>query len=290
MAIVPGFNRQAARILALMLAGVVLAVLNGCARDSNDKRYPQRLYKAYAVQQLRDIRLVDMAGAQRTRPRFKQDYHQLPDFAAIHDVSERKQAFFDYLEPAVDYQNAINRERRLLLGAIEIKVNHDLPLSMPERVFMRSMRAHFRIPEDATEAEALATLERRIGSIPASMVLAQAALESGWGTSRFAREANNLFGQWCFSEGCGVVPNRRAAGATHEVARFETVDEAVGAYFHNINTHPFHAPARNIRQQARAEERSPTGLEMVDGLNRYSALGEEYIGELRQVIRHNGLE
>ena len=122
------------------------------------------------------------------------------------------------------------------------------------------------------------------------MALAQAALESGWGTSRFAREANNLFGQWCFDEGCGMVPDRRIAGAQHEVRSFETVDAAIAAYFRNINSHPVYAPLRDIRQSARKRGGGLSGLDMAAGLTRYSERGEAYIDEVRQVIRVNDLE
>ena len=61
-------------------------------------------------------------------------------------------------------------------------------------------------------------------------------MESGWGESRFAQQGNNLFGEWCFTKGCGIVPSQRKEGATHEVRRFDSVDDALASYMHNLNT------------------------------------------------------
>ncbi|MFM9673737.1 glucosaminidase domain-containing protein, partial [Streptomyces galilaeus] len=78
---------------------------------------------------------------------------------------------------------------------------------------------------------------RRVDIIPKELALMQAANESAWGTSRFARIGLNFFGQWCYSQGCGMIPNRRNSGAAHEVAAFKSVRDAVSSYFKNINTH-----------------------------------------------------
>ena len=139
-------------------------------------------------------------------------------------------------------------------------------------------------------ARAMVELNRRMDIVPASMVLSQAAMESGWGTSRFARQANNMFGQWCFTRGCGVVPGQRDTSAKHEVAKYDRVDLAVESYYRNINTQPSYKELRGIRQQARHDGKLPTGHELVAGLGKYSARGDDYIEELRSMIRSNELE
>lgn len=267
---------------------LLLMVLAGC--EESNSPHPWQLYKAYQAEYLTGITLVDQAGAIRVVPDFNRDYSQLPDFSTIEETRERKQLFFDYLRPAVQYRNAVNRERRLLLGAVDLKLQHDLPLDYTETYFLLTMRKRYRVPEELTDSQAVSQLQRRLDEIPVSMVLAQAALESGWGTSRFAKDANNLFGQWCFDEGCGMVPGRRAQGARHEVRSFETVDEAIWAYFRNINTHPVYKPLRDIRESARNTGDDLSGLDLAAGLTRYSERGEAYIEEVRQVIRVNALE
>jgi Bax protein len=270
------------RVLLPLMLGITLA---SCGSDPG-----HQAYKAYVAEHLDSLQYVDRAGAEINRPDFEADYSKLPDFSAIKDVQARKQAFFDYLRPAVEYRNALNAERRLLLGAVELRVKHELPLSPADQKFLEDMSVRYRIPEDTSLEDSLQMLQRRIDIIPESMVLAQAALESGWGTSRFARKVNNLFGQWCFEAGCGLVPGRRAAGARHEVASFDSVDQAIAAYFRNINTHPVYAPAREIREQAREADKRPSGTSMAAGLLRYSERGDDYVDEVLAVIRVNRLE
>ncbi len=126
--------------------------------------------------------------------------------------------------------------------------------------------------------------------VPASMALAQAAIESAWGRSRFAAEGNNYFGQWCFSAGCGIVPSRRPQGASHEVQVFDSLDEAVASYLRNINTHPAYTTVREARVEIRQREQPLDSLKLVEGLEKYSARGEDYIHELQQMIRYNNLK
>jgi Bax protein len=263
----------------------LIALLYACSADPG-----YQAYKAYVAEHLNDLQWVDAAGTERVRPDYPVDYNALPDFAAIEDTRERKQAFFDYLRPAIAHRNAVNAERQLLLGGVALRLEKDLPLQEADRAFLDNMRRYYKVPEGLTDAEAVPVLKRRMGTIPESMVLAQAALESGWGRSRFAREANNLFGQWCYEEGCGMVPSRRNSGARHEVRAFASVDEAIDAYYRNINTHPVYKPVRDIRAQATASDQSISGLDMARGLERYSERGDAYIEEVQQVIRVNGLE
>ena len=117
--------------------------------------------------------------------------------------------------------------------------------------------------------------------------LLQAAIESAWGTSRFAREGNNLFGQWCFSPGCGIVPDERPIGEGYEVASFETVLESVASYMRNLNTGWAYRELREIREQMRLDGRQPDPAEFADGLLSYSERGPVYIEVIRSMLRHN---
>ena len=119
--------------------------------------------------------------------------------------------------------------------------------------------------------------------------LAQAANESAWGTSRFATKGNNLFGQWCFSKGCGLVPRGRVEGASHEVAKFSSPFRSVRAYIQNLNRHPTYQELRDIRQEDRRGKDPLSGVDMAAGLLGYSERGQEYVDEIRAMIHYNNL-
>jgi Bax protein len=133
-------------------------------------------------------------------------------------------------------------------------------------------------------------LLRRINIIPSSLVLAQAANESAWGTSRFAIEANNYFGQWCYREGCGLVPTERDEGLSHEVKNFNSVVDSVKSYLHMLNSGKAYALLRNLRQQRLEEEKPLTGYELAAGLAKYSERGTAYVASIRSLIVANHLQ
>ena len=220
-------------------------------------------------------------------------YPELPDFAAISDVREKKQAFFGYLEPMIEAHNErVRMTRRQLEDWRARRAEGDrLGAEARARLSVLGERHRVEIPEQGPiPVERLDALLACVDVIPPSLVLAQAATESAWGTSRFAREANNLFGEWCFTEGCGLVPNRRSQGATHEVERFATVNASIDSYFHNLNSHPAYAELRAIRARARAAAATISGADLAAGLTLYSERGEDYVDELRLIIRVNNLD
>lgn len=215
----------------------------------------------------------------------------LPDFSAIEDVEARKTAFVDYLKPAIDELNRQRAEERQKLESFHKKLLAGKPPGWQEHRSLKAWARRYNIDFDPDQLVATAEkLLRHLDEIPASMVLAQAALESAWGTSRFVQSGNNFFGQWCFTENCGTVPNARAEDATHEVKNFSSAEAALQSYFRNINSHRAYEQVREIRAQAREAGQPLSGLEMVAGLEKYSERGQEYIEELRAVIRFNKFE
>jgi Bax protein len=130
-------------------------------------------------------------------------------------------------------------------------------------------------------------LLRRVDVVPETLVLVQAANESGWGTSRFALEGLNFFGQWCFRRGCGIVPENRPDGMNHEVRIFKSVNASIRSYLRNINTHAAYLELRLLREQRRAEGKDIRALDLTPGLLSYSERGEDYIDELNAMIRVN---
>lgn len=210
-----------------------------------------------------------------------------PDFTSYTDVNAKKQAFFDYVLPGVRNANdEVLKQRQQVLAWQQALAEGEL--SSRQRRRLETMAEYYEINPDLETAEKLELLLRRVDIVPASLALAQAAKESGWGTSRFSRLGNNYFGQWCFSEGCGLVPSQRSAGAVHEVQVFETVEDAVGAYIHNLNTHPPYRELREIRAELR-DQGHISGEQVAQGLSRYSERGPVYIGEIQSLIRFNDL-
>lgn len=211
----------------------------------------------------------------------------LPNFKQFPAGAERKDAFFDYLLPWVRCEND-----QLLRLADALETLRQLPeLNQTQRVWLADLCDRYlpigQCKPDSTDWEAL---RMRVHAIPASLVLAQAANESAWGTSRFAREANNLFGQWCFTEGCGIVPARQRDGFHYEVQRFSSVSESLRSYMHNLNTHRRYRRFRSLREQFREESRQLSGVQLAEGLEGYSERGLAYIHELQQMIRYNKLQ
>jgi len=215
---------------------------------------------------------------------------EIPDFASINDVQVRKQSFFNFIEPFVDQVNIEIIQQRQRVLAIQAKMQDGEELSASDLRYLSTLAELYELDtDDLTDAEFLTVLLRRVDKIPASLALAQAANESAWGTSRFAQLGNNYFGQWCYSDGCGLVPNRRREGATHEVRSFDSVKDSVQAYIHNLNTFPSYQMLRRIRQQLRVQNKPVDGASLTDGLESYSSRGHDYIDELQNMIYSNNL-
>jgi len=218
------------------------------------------------------------------------EYRPLPDFSSM-DVATKKQQFFAYLSPIVAQVNDQLRADRERLDRIVERRQAGESLSWFDRRWVAELATRLEIPFGQQDLnQTLTALQRRVGVVPESLVLAQAAKESGWGTSRFAVEGNNLFGQRCYRPDCGLVPQQRADGARFAVARFDNVAESVASYVRNLNTHPTYRPFRDLRQLVKQRGDPLTGLALLDGLADYSERGEEYLAELRALIHQNGLE
>lgn len=210
----------------------------------------------------------------------------LPDLRGIEQVEARKAAFFGYLRPIVEARNgSISADRERLL-TIAQRHAEEGRISVLDELWLRRLARDYRLEWTGDAAgEQIAELKRRVDIVPTPLVLVQAAKESGWGTSRFAREANNLFGQWCYREGCGLVPKRRAAGASHEVRSFASVAHAVDAYLRNINSGNSYARLRLIRAGLRAQGKRLTGAALADGLLFYSQRRQAYVEEVKSMLR-----
>ncbi|WP_028025547.1 glucosaminidase domain-containing protein [Enterovibrio calviensis] len=208
-----------------------------------------------------------------------------PDFAEYKIVDEKKKAFVAFLSPGVDYINNLIEKARVRL----IQLSDSTSPTKDDLAFLAKVAELFNLPlpeagaDNAWFDEAL----KRVDIIPNDLVLSQAAKESGWGTSRFAREGNNYFGQWCYTSGCGMVPSARSQGKTHEVAAFKDAYQSVRAYFLNVNRNKAYSSLRDIRADLRKQGKPITGVALSNGLGSYSERGQAYVDEVQGMIRYN---
>lgn len=215
---------------------------------------------------------------------------EIPNFEAMLDVEEKKETFFSFLAPYIDIVNQQILGQRQRLNVLKTKAQNNQPLSRAEMAFLTELRADYELENERLNTLNLINrLLKRADIIPHSLALAQAANESAWGTSRFAQEGNNFFGQWCYTEGCGMVPSRRPDGASHEVKSFDSVLESVRSYIMNLNTFPSYQHLRDIRFDLREEGQPIDGITLSEGLDSYSERGDEYIFELQSMIYSNNL-
>jgi Bax protein len=211
----------------------------------------------------------------------------LPSFAVHSDVEKRKAAFFDVLRPVIVSENQRIQALRDTITTLCDR-SPDQPLDPRESLWLTVMADHYGLESSENhDPELFARLIKRVDTVPVSLALAQAAIESGWGSSRFARTGNNLFGQWTWAKGTGMVPKYRDQGKSHEVARFMSINESVRSYMHNLNTHTGYRSFRNLRQTMRNEETPLSGLVLAEGLESYSSKGKTYIKQIRSIIINN---
>ena len=208
----------------------------------------------------------------------------LPDFSSYRSITNRKRAFFDFLMPLAQATNAEVLAIRQELQTM--KVND---LSQPQKKRIAELARTYKVTYQS-ESESVEVLLKKIRPIPTALTLAQAASESGWGTSRFAVQGNNLFGQWCFKQGCGIIPKQRNSDSRHEVKVFDTPKESVAAYVKNLNSHSGYQNLRNIRHCLINQNQPVTGRDLAYGLVNYSSRGMEYVNEIKTIIKQNKLE
>lgn len=241
--------------------------------------YRGRRLRRFTIEALATIALLAVTVFVST------NLNEFPDMQSIDDANQRKAAFFGYLEPIVAARNRDILAQRKKLLAIAETYQRAKQLSFFDELSLKSLTKQYAVEWNPTErARVITTLKKRIDTVPVSLVLVQAAKESGWGTSRFAREGNNLFGQWCYRPGCGIIPANRAVDAKHEVRVFDSIEDAVDAYLHNINTGDAYRKLRDIRARLRGAGKTPDGKALADGLLYYSQRREAYVQEVKLML------
>jgi Bax protein len=214
-----------------------------------------------------------------------------PNFAAISSLDERRVVFIRFMSKKVAYANQEVAATRTQLLSVLVEWQTTGALSRADRHWLHATAYVYQMPNfDIQRPADIHELLMRVDEVPASLVLAQAANESAWGTSRFAVMADNFFGQHCQIEGCGIVPLAGDSGHYFEVQRFKNVQDAINNYLYNLNTNDSYADFRTLRYHMRQQGQALDGHLLARQLGSYSELGDEYVLRIRSIIKNFGLK
>ena len=201
------------------------------------------------------------------------------DLKYLGDTKKKRELFIKIVLPLILSENEkIQNDREKLFKILSKNFN-----TVGERVWLKRRFKEYKI-----EDRDLAKLKMRMDIIPVSIALAQAANESGWGTSRFALEGNALFGQWTWSKK-GISPKSKDPDQSHKILQFQILKASVRAYKNNLNTHNAYQEFREVRAKLRQSGTKITGLALVPYIKNYAAIGEKYVVIIENIIVNNSL-
>ena len=201
------------------------------------------------------------------------------DLKKIKSTNKRKETFIKIVMPLILIENEKIIEDRSKLFKILGKQSN----TMGEKVWLKRRFKDYDIKgEDITE------LKLRMDIIPTSIAIAQAAKESGWGTSRFALEGNAMYGQWTWG-GDGIEPSQKDKKKEHKILKFPKLQSSVSAYMKNLNTHRGYSEFRKERSKIREKNKTVEGIDLVKYLYNYAQTGSEYVKILKKIIEQNDL-
>ncbi len=221
--------------------------------------------------------LKDVRAGQKVKPIY---LTKLPkDLKTLGNTKKKRELFIKIVLPLIlDENEKITNDRKKLFKILAKNFN-----TVGERVWLKRRFKEYKIKD-----QDLGQLKMRMDIIPVSIALAQAANESGWGTSRFALEGNALFGQWTWSKK-GISPKNKDPDKSHKVLQFQILKASVRAYKNNLNTHNAYQEFREARAQLRQKNKQITGLNLIKYLKNYAAIGDEYVLIIEGIIKKNSL-
>jgi len=224
----------------------------------------------YTLQDVRDKKLVKPVALTLLPNEIKM----------IENTKKRKEFFIQIVLPLIlKENNNIKLDRKRLFSIINKSNNTKL-----EKKWLDKKYKQYGVP-----SKDLSVLKIRMDEIPVSLALAQAAKETGWGTSRFAQEGNALFGQWTWS-GEGLKPKDSDKNEGHKVMKFNVLQASVRAYQRNINTHSTYYEFRRERAKLRDKGKPLDSLILSQYLDKYAETGEKYVEVLQKIIKQNNLK
>ena len=224
----------------------------------------------YSLKEVRKTKLVNPGYSIDLLPK---------EIKQIESTKKKKEFFIQIVLPLILEENYLIRLDRKRLFVILNKNNN----TESEKKWLKSkFKQYGVVNRDFT------TLKIRMDEIPVSLAIAQAAKETGWGTSRFALEGNALFGQWTWN-GEGIKPASASSETTHKVMKFKILQASVRAYQRNLNTHSSYKEFREARAIQRDNDGKLNSLELVKYLDKYAETGKEYTEVLKKIIEQNSL-
>ena len=201
------------------------------------------------------------------------------DLKKLKSTQKKKDTFIKIVMPLIlDENNKISENRKKLFKILGKQNN-----SRGERVWLKR-----RFEDYGIKNEDVTALKIKMDVIPVSIAIAQAAKESGWGTSRFALEGNAMFGQWTWGKK-GISPLKREKNKDHKILIFPILRSSVKAYINNLNTHNGYREFREKRAELRRKNKKISGVVLVKYLHNYAATGSEYTKVLEKIIEQNQL-
>ena len=224
----------------------------------------------YNLKNVRDTKLVKPV-----------DIGLLPnEIKNIGSTKKRKDMFIKIILPLiVKENNRIRIDRKRLFTILNKNSNTDI-----EKIWLEKKYKQYGVRKND-----LSTLKIRMDEIPVSLAIAQAAKETGWGTSRFALKGNALFGQWTWS-GEGLKPKNAEQGKEHKVMKFHSLQLSVRAYLRNLNTHSTYRNLRKARTKFRNQNKPLDSIILSKYLDKYAETGNQYIEVLQKIIEQNNLK
>jgi uncharacterized FlgJ-related protein len=208
-------------------------------------------------------------------------------------VKDKKKLFFRVIAPIVLRINELILEDRARAKELTARLAQGQSVTPEDQAWLTELAVKYKVLKSTSEqldSDAFAELLMRVDVIPPSLALAQAANESGWGTSRFAEQANSLFGQWTWGKGLKPAEQRTAEFGDQRVAAFGTTAQAAYAYALNLNTERAYRDLRLKRADLRRQNLRISGSVLAETLLNYSERGQAYVDDLKALIRKNGLD
>ena len=221
--------------------------------------------------------LKSIRNGQKVKPIY---LTKLPkDLKSLGDTKTKRELFIKIILPLIlDENEKIIEDRKKLFKILSKNFN-----TPGERVWLKRRFKEYKIDD-----KDLSKLKMRMDIIPVSIAIAQAANESGWGTSRFALEGNALFGQWTWSKK-GITPKNKDPNQSHKILQFQILKASVRAYKNNLNTHNAYKEFRETRAKMRQEGGGLDGMVLVKYLQNYASIGEKYVVILSDIMERNSL-
>ncbi len=225
-----------------------------------------------------DYNLKDVRDTKLVKP---VDIGLLPkEIKKIENTKKRKNMFIQIILPLIIKENnKIRIDRKRLFTILNKNSNTEI-----EKKWLEKKYKQYGVRQND-----LSTLKIRMDEIPVSLAIAQAAKETGWGTSRFALKGNALFGQWTWS-GEGLKPKNADKGKDHKVMKFHSLQLSVRAYLRNLNTHSTYKNLRKARTKLRNQNKPLDSVILSNHLDKYAETGNQYIEVLQKIIEQNRLK